>query len=305
MAKYSLQNQYYSSKAKVKNGRLEFSVKALGDTDYLQNAIDSTIAARFRAGKQKKTSREDAEPDDIAKESPEDSEPVPKLNIVVMVIGSRGDIQPFLQIGRLLKEYGHRVRLATHPAFKDFVEKDSGLEFFSVGGNPAELMAFMVKNPGLVPSMSTIKAGDIGRRRESMYEMMEGFYRACINISDEHDDEASRKMMKDTHPFVADAIIANPPSFAHIHCAERLGIPLHIMFTMPYTPTQDYPHPLSRISSKKSNVDKGLMNWMSYPYVELMYGFPFDTFDTLLTIGQDMARSRRHRQQISYSSPRS
>ncbi len=32
-------------------------------------------------------------------------------------------------------------------------------------------------------------------------------------------------------PFVADAIIANPPSFAHIHCAERLGIPLHLMFT--------------------------------------------------------------------------
>jgi sterol 3beta-glucosyltransferase len=32
-------------------------------------------------------------------------------------------------------------------------------------------------------------------------------------------------------PFVADAIIANPPSFAHIHCAEKLRIPLHIMFT--------------------------------------------------------------------------
>jgi hypothetical protein len=32
-------------------------------------------------------------------------------------------------------------------------------------------------------------------------------------------------------PFIADAIIANPPSFAHIHCAERLGIPLHLMFT--------------------------------------------------------------------------
>lgn len=32
-------------------------------------------------------------------------------------------------------------------------------------------------------------------------------------------------------PFVADAIIANPPSFGHIHCAEKLGIPLHMMFT--------------------------------------------------------------------------
>jgi sterol 3beta-glucosyltransferase len=31
--------------------------------------------------------------------------------------------------------------------------------------------------------------------------------------------------------FVADTIIANPPSYAHIHCAEKLGIPLHMMFT--------------------------------------------------------------------------
>lgn len=68
-----------------------------------------------------------------------------KLNIVIIIIGSRGDIQPFIRIAKILKDdYGHRVRLATHPAFKDFVQKDCGLEFFSVGGNPAELMAFMV-----------------------------------------------------------------------------------------------------------------------------------------------------------------
>lgn len=35
----------------------------------------------------------------------------------------------------------------------------------------------------------------------------------------------------DKAPFVADAIIANPPSFAPAHIAEKLGIPLHMMFT--------------------------------------------------------------------------
>jgi len=45
--------------------------------------------------------------------------PRPTLNIAVMVIGSRGDIQPFLKLGESLKNYGHRVRIATHPAFKD------------------------------------------------------------------------------------------------------------------------------------------------------------------------------------------
>ena len=39
----------------------------------------------------------------------------------------------------------------------------------------------------------------------------------------------------DKAPFVADAIIANPPSFAPAHIAEKLGIPLHMMFTYVHT----------------------------------------------------------------------
>lgn len=120
-----------------------------------------------------------------------------RLNIVIIVIGSRGDIQPFLRIGKILKEdYGHRVRIATHPAFKKFVEEDSGLEFFSVGGNPSELMAFMVKNPGLIPSLDTIKEGEIGRRRAAMYEMFQGMWRACTNSTDDETDRANLKMSK-------------------------------------------------------------------------------------------------------------
>ena len=39
-------------------------------------------------------------------------------------------------------------------------------------------------------------------------------------------------------PFTAEAIVANPPVYAHTHLAEKLGLPLHIVFTMPYTPTK-------------------------------------------------------------------
>lgn len=83
----------------------------------------------------------------LGEEGEEVIRPPPKLNIVVMVIGSRGDVQPFVAVAKVLAEQGgHRVRLATHPAFKEFVE-ENGVEFFDVGGDPAELMAFMVKNP--------------------------------------------------------------------------------------------------------------------------------------------------------------
>lgn len=32
-------------------------------------------------------------------------------------------------------------------------------------------------------------------------------------------------------PFAADAIISNPPAFAHVHCAEAFGIPLVMSFS--------------------------------------------------------------------------
>lgn len=101
-----------------------------------------------------------------------------------------------------------------------------------------------------------------------MFEMFQGFWRACVNATDDETNRSNRLMMEDKRPFVADAIIANPPSFAHVHCAERLGVPLHLMFTFPYSPTQHFPHPLANI--KSSNVDVNYTNFMSYPLVEMM-----------------------------------
>ena len=163
------------------------------------------------------------------------------------MVGSRGDVQPFVSLGQVLKStYGHRVRLATHPTFRDFVE-ENGLEFFSIGGNPAELMAFMVKNPGLMPGKDALRSGDIGKRRKGMYEIVKGCWRSCFEAGDGTGVEVSDSQQSPQrtsidsgvslgadladNPFVADAIIANPPSFAHVHCAEKLGIPLHLMFT--------------------------------------------------------------------------
>ena len=173
--------------------------------------------------------------------------PPPPLNVVIHVVGSRGDVQPFVALGQVLKKtYGHRVRLATHPTFRGFVE-ENGLEFFSIGGDPAELMAFMVKNPGLMPGKDALRSGDIGKRRKGMYEIVKGCWRSCFEAGDGTGVEASDEHLEQrtsfdsgisvsgdplTRPFVADAIIANPPSFAHVHCAEKLGVPLHLMFTL-------------------------------------------------------------------------
>lgn len=136
----------------------------------------------------------------------------------------------------MLKRCGHRVRLATHLAFRDSI-LDQGLEFFSIGGDPAELMAFMVKNEGLIPSIDTLRSGAIPKRRREMKTIFSGCWRSCYETGDgtglHHvpEDPWSDTVDYRLRPFVADAIIANPPSFAHLSCAEKLGVPLSMMFT--------------------------------------------------------------------------
>lgn len=274
--RFRVGNENYKTKGKVskRDGRLAISVKDLSNTGYLTKALGAAVSKVVPLRDGEITGQAEGQRPTIARASSEtvvspDSFHCPPLNIVIMVIGSRGDAQPFLKIGKVLKEqYGHRVRIATHPAFREFVEKDSGLEFFSVGGDPSELMAFMVKNPGLIPTLDSLRAGDIGKRRAAMAEMFGGFWRACVNATDDEKDTRNVKMMGERQPFIADLIIANPASFAHVHCAEALGIPLILSFTFPYTPTKSFPHPLASI--KASNVDLGYTNFISYPLVEMM-----------------------------------
>jgi hypothetical protein len=159
--------------------------------------------------------------------------------VAIQIVGSRGDVQPFIALGQVLRDtYGHRVRVATHPTFQSFVE-ENGLEFFSIGGDPAELMAFMVKNPGLMPGIDALKSGEIKKRRRGIERILMGTWRSCIEAGKGLGEGVRGERVAGTEgmgevderggvlggerPFVADAIIANPPSFGHIHIAEKLG----------------------------------------------------------------------------------
>ncbi|KAI1073424.1 glycosyltransferase family 28 domain-containing protein [Whalleya microplaca] len=194
----------------------------------------------------------------------------PRLNIAIHIVGSRGDVQPFIPIAQLLSKppYGHRVRICTHPSFKDFVES-KGLEFFSIGGDPEALMAYMVKNPGLLPSRESFKAGEIRKRREEMAEIMDGAWRSCIEAGNGLGKKIRASEVNTASDlFIADAIIANPPSMAHIHCAEKLNVPLHMVFTMPWSPTHTFHHPLAAM--QYGQTEAGMANYLSFMMMELL-----------------------------------
>ncbi|THG06834.1 hypothetical protein TEA_030016 [Camellia sinensis var. sinensis] len=188
-----------------------------------------------------------------------DPQYIPPLQIVILIVGTRGDVQPFIAIGKRLQEkaqsatnsvqvlyvvglssrfpflsfgsgtllvvckeddYGHRVRLATHSNFKDFV-LTAGLEFYPLGGDPKILAGW--------PSEIPVQRNQI---KDIIYSLLP----ACKEPD-----------MDSGIPFKADAIIANPPVYGHTHVAEALKVPLHVFFTMPWTPTSEFPHPLSRV----------------------------------------------------------
>ncbi|KAF5392333.1 hypothetical protein D9757_001426 [Collybiopsis confluens] len=181
----------------------------------------------------------------------------PSMSIVIMIVGSRGRRCAAVRRPRSTapaRWSSNTNRLSRN--VRSFVT-DAGLEFFDIGGNPQELMSYMVKNPGLVPGIESLTNGDIKRKRTMLSTMMEGCWKSCHSS----DSRTGR-------PFIADAIISNPPAFAHIHCAEAMGIPLLLSFTMPWSPTTSFPHPLVNI--QRSNAQAGLTNYLSYALADIL-----------------------------------
>ena len=198
----------------------------------------------------------------------------PSLQICVQSVGSRGDVQPFVYLARELANQGHTVRLATHSKFKAFVEQ-AGVEFYPLAEEcredhwqPETLMKYAERNPGMGP--------DLLLRPKALFEMLSsapdmqatlhtvllppgvaekgkfGPWMACVDSG--------------RSPFVCEAIIANPPSYAHTHLAEKMGIPLQMVFTMPWTSTSAVGHPLAVSNSSVPSFWKRL----SYRYMEFI-----------------------------------
>ncbi len=61
------------------------------------------------------------------------------MKIILISIGTRGDVEPFLAIGEILKEKGHQVICAFPDQFRNLVE-DSNMEFASLGTKFIEML---------------------------------------------------------------------------------------------------------------------------------------------------------------------
>ncbi|GMF13906.1 unnamed protein product [Phytophthora lilii] len=186
----------------------------------------------------------------------------PAMTICIMIVGTHGDVQPFVAIAKRLIHDGHRVRLATHAVYKDFV-MSHGVEFYPLAGDPKELSAYMVKTGGhLIPLNLEAIQKDVPRNMQMIEEIL---YSTWPAVSEADPDGGGPGIPG--KPFRAQAIISNPVTYGHVHVAERLGVPLHIMFPQPWVPTTAFPHPLSNMpyTGKPKKV-----NYMSYKMIDLL-----------------------------------
>ncbi|CAM9385085.1 unnamed protein product, partial [Ectocarpus fasciculatus] len=180
------------------------------------------------------------------------------MNVVIMVVGTRGDVQPFVHLGQALQKYGHRVRLATHAEYRNDVLQKGGLEYYPLAGDPKKLSSYMVKTGGrLLPDLlNESERRDLPEKMQMLRDITRSTWPACTAPDPEDRDQKA---------FLADAIISNPVTYGHIHCAEALSVPLHIMFPQPWSPTKCFPHPLSNMDLSSSWSAK---NWYSYKIVD-------------------------------------
>ena len=152
------------------------------------------------------------------------------MNIKILTIGTRGDVQPYIALGLGLKAKGHNVTIATLAEFESQIVgyelKHDALRGDFIGA---------AQNAKTINPLKLIK----------IYTEM---------VRDTLADEWSSAQN-------ADVFIYNPAAFGGYHIAEKLGVPSFAAFPAPmYSPTSEFPNPFFPF------VDLGFLNKASHSW---------------------------------------
>jgi UDP:flavonoid glycosyltransferase YjiC (YdhE family) len=145
------------------------------------------------------------------------------MKVTIIGAGSRGDVQPYVALGKGLEEAGHTVRVLASQDFQNLITAH-GLEFFDMGGSIETVIQSM---QGLLEQGNFLKIlSSMGPAAERLVgQAAESGLVACLG---------------------SDLIIGGLGGvFVGLALSEKLGIPFVQAYLYPFTPTREFPSVLS------------------------------------------------------------
>ena len=141
------------------------------------------------------------------------------MRVTIISAGSRGDVQPYVALGKGLKEAGHAVGMLASEDFRPLITAH-GLEFFDMGGSMEGVAQGM---QGLLEQGNFIKIlASMGPTAQQMA------------------GQAARSGLEACQG--SDLILAGLGGFfVGLALAEKLGLPFVPAFLYPFTPTREFP----------------------------------------------------------------
>jgi sterol 3beta-glucosyltransferase len=167
--------------------------------------------------------------------------------VTIIASGSRGDVQPYVALGKGLKEAGHTVRVLATRDFQNLVT-GYGLEFVDMGG-----------------SMETVV--------QSMQALLEqgNMLKILVSMAQAAQQLASQAAVSGLAACQgSDRIISGLGGlFVGLALSEKLGIPFVPAYLYPFTPTREFPSvltplPQTRLTSWANRLSHRLAQQMMW-----------------------------------------
>lgn len=141
------------------------------------------------------------------------------MNLSIVTVGSRGDVQPYVALGKGLKGAGHSVQIVTDPLFENFI-CENGLAFAPIRADPMNALQEDVRRLGSNPvrTIGWIQSQFKALAREVVADLVRALHGA-------------------------DGVVYSSLAFAAYHVAQSYHIPSVAAYLQPITPTKYFNSP--------------------------------------------------------------
>ncbi|HRQ38725.1 MAG TPA: glycosyltransferase [Chloroflexota bacterium] len=176
------------------------------------------------------------------------------MKTLILTIGSRGDVQPYVALGKGLQAAGHNVTICTGNLFQEMVEAHQ-LPFLPMDDEMIRLTETPEGKAMIEGGGSAFKA--ISLVKPMIARMVRDAWAAAQSVA-------------------PDVIIYHPKTLSGYHIGEKLGIPIILTMALPmYTPTRAFPLPITNFSLGGwfNRLTYQMVPMISAPYADVIGAF--------------------------------